>query len=470
MKKVKLVPLLIILAVAVLIFFVKPFNLDSQGAFILASLIFTVAAWATQAIHKTWASLYLLLVFMLWGNTPPLEVINFLWSPSMLLIISTSILSLAIVQSRVLEKPLAKALRWSAAKTSRILFLPYILGLVLIFIIPQAFARVSILGTLLFSLLQGGSEEAKEVRSVIIFHACLAITMTYMFFTTGDIVLNGSALNFSGAAVAAELDFSSWFKYMSIPTLFTCLGVIGLTYLLFRKEFQAFGPQMLALTRKESEEEKSPESSQTGEAEKSKKLLFVISLILLVIAWMTESIHGVAPWICTVVVLLLAYLLGYLKADALKAVNPNFLIFLTAAFSIAKVLANTGVTEKIFEYLQELLPQGSGQSFLILCAALVMLLHLFIGSSVATLSVTLPILLPIAEKRGISGAIICLIFYFVVNVHFLLPFHHATMMLGAGQGYYQDKHMLRFGIPMTAITLIFLYLFYYPWWQFLGLI
>lgn len=136
-------------------------------------------------------------------------------------------------------------------------------------------------------------------------------------------------------------------------------------------------------------------------------------------------------------------------------------------FSIGKVFGQAGVTNAIFGKLETLIPSVNTSEYLIVIAIVAMVLHICIGSSVATMSVVLPILIPLAQSSGYRPEIITLMIYIIVNVHFLLPFHHATVMIGAGKGYYPDKYMFRFGSVMTVVSLILLALFYFPWWRIL---
>lgn len=100
---------------------------------------------------------------------------------------------------------------------------------------------------------------------------------------------------------------------------------------------------------------------------------------------------------------------------------------------------------------------------------LVMFMHLSIGSAVATMSVVLPLLLfPLMEAAGYQGAVVLLMTYSLVNIHFLLPFHHATMLIGIGKGYYSEKTMLIFGLAMTLVAPLLVFGFYFGWWQLMG--
>ena len=163
-----------------------------------------------------------------------------------------------------------------------------------------------------------------------------------------------------------------------------------------------------------------------------------------------------------------SYGMKILKKEDLKEVNPRFIIFLTAAFSIGKVMGANGISEAIFGYLQAIIPPGDSPFFLLALALVTMVLHVIIGSAVATLSIVLPLFIPLGLESGYSVAVIVLLSYIVVNIHFILPHHHANMMVGVGKGYYNDKLMLKYGIIMTPLTFLVLALLYIPWWNFIG--
>ena len=85
------------------------------------------------------------------------------------------------------------------------------------------------------------------------------------------------------------------------------------------------------------------------------------------------------------------------------------------------------------------------------------------------MSVVLPIILPLAVGLGYRPEIITLMTYTTVNIHFLLPYHHTTVMIGTAKGFYSEKYMLRFGLIMTPITFALLYFIFFKYWQLLGL-
>ncbi|HHT24574.1 MAG TPA: hypothetical protein GXZ76_03510 [Clostridiaceae bacterium] len=457
-KTIKIKPLLTAVSVGILLFLINPFDLDGKRAFLFASLVMTIILWATEAVHKSWSSLYLLAVFILCGKTPVLEVINFAWSDTMLLIITSQVLSIGIMNSGLINSPVESLMRKTADNTFLTLLLPYLLGVVLIFIVPQAFARVLILGGIYDALLKVDNEEEKRAKQALIFNAFLGVCITSMMFSGGDVVLNYAAISFSGPLVREALTFGNWARWMVVPTMITSVIVLVLVRLLFSKDFAGYHAGMIG------------EKTQTGEKlSPAKKFLTILTVVVIITSWMTEPAHGIAPWISTLLGLFVMMALGLIKMKDFKNVNIHFLLFLTTAFSIGKVLGQAEITNEIFVYLEKLIPAGDSAFYLPTIALMTMLLHMCIGSSVATMSVVLPILMPMAAANNFQPQLITLIVYIMVNIHFLFPFHHATLLIGSGKNYYEDRFMLKTGIAMTLVSLPLVFLLYVPWWQFNGL-
>ena len=164
------------------------------------------------------------------------------------------------------------------------------------------------------------------------------------------------------------------------------------------------------------------------------------------------------------------YLLKVLELKDLKNINLHFILFLVTVFTIGRGLGEAGVTEAIFTSLQKILPDSSSLGYLMVLALLVMVLHIIIGSSVATMSVVLPIILPFAVNLGYRAEVITLMTYTTVNIHFLLPYHHATLMIGTARKFYNEKYMLKFGLIMTPLTFVLLYFVFFKYWQLIGLL
>lgn len=456
MTTVKKVPLVLILVGTVGLALLNPLGFNLQQTLLVASLMITVACWATEAVHKSWACGLLLLAFIIFGKSHPLNLAAFLWGDMNLLIISTTLLSLGFMKTGLIQHHVDKLFRRVGSNRLGLLALPYLISLVLTILIPQAFVRVIILGTILDGLVEARTEQEKRTKAVLIFNAFVSATIVYMLFSNGDVVLNLSVLSMAGEAVAEQLNFLSWLKLMGLPTLVTAGLVLFLINLIFNKELSQFNPNMLRL-------------SNPKEANRSSKnqLISLIVMIGVLVAWASANLHGLQPWWFAFLGVAIFFATKILDKTDLNTLNPHFFLFLMTIFSIGRVLDQTGVTGIVFEHLQALIPASHSPLYLLSILAVIMLLHMAIGSVVATISVVLPILLPLMEAAGYPAPLIVLMIYLATNLHFLLPFQHATLLIGSGKKYYPDSIMLRYGAVMTLVTPLLILLVYLTWWRFL---
>ncbi|WP_176686337.1 hypothetical protein [Peptoniphilus sp. oral taxon 386] len=126
MKKVKFYRLLAILAATILIGILNPFDMEIFQRILLSALIFTVATWATEAMNKSIACIILLTAFIFFGKTKAVDVINFAWSPTLFLIVTSTLLSVGIMKTGIIHKHFEKLFRKSSSSMFKILLLPYI--------------------------------------------------------------------------------------------------------------------------------------------------------------------------------------------------------------------------------------------------------------------------------------------------------------------------------------------------------
>ena len=442
----------------IVLYLINPLGMENHQRIVLSILVFVTCTWATSSLDKSVACIILLLAFVIFGNTKPLTIISQVWGDTILLIMTTTLLSTGMMKTGLVERYLHKLLSKAGDSTLKLLIISYLLGIALIFLVPQAFARVIILGTIFNSIFVAGNEYEKRAKEVLIFNVFIAVTITSMAFSNGDIVLNQAAIGFQ-EGVANNLNPVHWFQMMSVPTLITAVVTLFVIKIGFKNELSYFSPNMI----------KTREAEAKKENPRTEKII-VLMMLIIVVLWMTEPLHGLKAWLVTLAGIGIMFFLKVLELKDLKSINLHFILFMVTVFTIGRGLGEAGVTASIFNSLQKVLPDTGSLGYLMILSIVVMVLHIFIGSSLATLSVILPVILPLVVDLGYRPEIITLMAYIIVNIHFLLPYHHASVMIGTGKGFYSEKYMLRFGLIMTPITFALLYFVFFKYWQLLGLL
>lgn len=448
-KQNLLLKIIISLTIPMLIVIIKPIGMTLNQSIILGSLFLTIAWWASGIVHKNVASIFLLLVFVIFGNTPIKNVFIFPLSENFILVLSSYMISQGIVNSKVADKISDFLLKKYCVNSVRLVIMSFILGIVLMFMIPQPFPRVILLSSIYINFLND-IDICKEERSILLFSIFVASTVTSLMFLNGDVIINYSALKFG----SITMSYVEWAKNMAVPTLFVTAIIAIIFIIIFKKNLKTTY-RFKDNVRKVSFDKK------------SKKAIVITTFII--ILWLTESMHGIGSAYVALTGVGLMFLTGIISLKDIKAINLSLLIFLTAEFSIGKVLVGSRVATNLSDYLFQFFPDTSNGSYVLYIVCFIMVLHMFMGSLVTAISVLIPTLITMTAGY-LSPELIVMLTIVTVGFHYVLPFHHVSIMIGYGNGYYENKHTIKIGIALTFITFLAVFLIYMPWWRFVGLL
>ena len=441
----KVMPILI-LPLLILIF--RPLNIDLNQAIILASLMITIISWVVGIPNKIISSIFLLGMFILFGNTPIKTILSFPLSPNFLLIVFSFIFSQGIINSNLAKKVFLPFINKYSRGAVQYLITMIISVIILVFIIPQPYSRVILIAMVYLEFFNSINLEV-ATREVLLFSIFAFNIIAHVLFKRGDIVLNNGIL----AVANVQMSELEWMKNLLVPGLGMLALALVFFIFAFKKELKLF---------------KAGEISSTKiKLNKDDKINLVLILIIIVL-WATESIHSMSGTTVLIVGTVIMYFRKIIGFEDLKSVNVEVLVFLTAAFSIGSVMTGSGIADKIFGRFTELLPNEFNFLFILIIVSSTMVLRMFLGSSVTTMSVAIPSFISMAEGKINSTIIMFLVFLSLLTVY-LLPFHNSLLAVGEGN-FYSNKTVLRFGLFCIILTFISIFLFYIPWWNFIGLI
>jgi di/tricarboxylate transporter len=268
-------------------------------------------------------------------------------------------------------------------------------------------------------------------------------------FLNGDVIINYSAMKFGGI----NLTYIEWAKYMALPTLIAAIIIMFAFILVFKSNL--------------TDKFEFDKNSKLTISKQGKITLCITGLIILL--WLTESTHGISAAKVSLIGVILMFSFKIIKLKDIKIINISLLIFLTAEFAIGKVLTGSGTVEKISNVITDYLPSSTSLFYIPFIILLIMVLHLIMGSLVTALSVSVPTLITITAGN-LSPEFIVLLTCTAVCFHYILPFHHVTVMIGYGNGYFENRHTLKMGVALTIITIITVLFIYIPWWKLTGLL
>ena len=430
-----------------IIIIVKPLEMTLSQSIVLGTLFLTVTWWATGYVNKEISSIFMMLVFMIFGGTSFKNIFFFPLSPDFVTIIAAFVLSQGIVNAKIADRFSKYVLNKFCKNSKRLVLMSFILGIVFIFIIPQPFPRVIILASIYSSFLKK-QEVTEEENQILIFSIFLASTVTSMMFLNGDVILNYVAIKFAGIS----MNQFQWIKYMFFPSFLASI----ILYFAYIFTFKKFLCREFILHMDKHEKI-------------SKKEAVALAIIVFVIIfWITESIHGIPAMYIASSGVLFMFIFKIIGIKDLSTININLLIFLTAAFSIGKVLTGSGVSLILNNYFLTFFPSSNSIIYLPFILLLVVIVHAIFGSTITALSVITPSLIVITQGV-LKPEFIALLGYVAVSIQYLLPFHHVTVLIGFGNGYYKNYHVLKMGILLTILLPIIVFVIFIPWWKFMGI-
>ncbi len=446
-KVLKLIGSIILPLVIILM---KPLGMTLNQGIILGTLFLVLTWWTIGVIDRTYASIFLLIVFTIFGSTPLKVVLRFPLSSNFYMIALSFLLSQGIVNSNVANRFSNFVLNRYGNTPYKLISMSFVFGILMIFVIPQPFSRVILLASIYDQFFKD-RKVPKDAKEILFFSIFVASTVTCMFFINGDIILNYAALQFANISMS----WMEWAKYMAVPTLFTTIA-IGISFIL------TFGKKLknIDLTSNDNE----TEMEKVGSEEK----VSIIIMGIVIVLWMTEPFHGINSAIVALVGTLAMFGFKIIEIKDLKSLNMGLMIFLTAAFAIGSVMNQSGVASIVYSSITGIFPSTYSTGYLVILILTVMGLHMLLGSSITTLSVVIPGLMELTH--GVIDVVpLVLIVYILVNMHYVLPFHQVTIMIGAGNNYYSNKITIKYGIVLTFMMFVIIFGFYMPWWKLINL-
>ena len=439
-----ILPLLALLA--------NPLALSTWQNLLFAAIVLGIALWATELADRTLVSVTLLVIFVVTAaqvDVSMARIFSFPLSSNFLTIVSSFLLSAGVVNSGVAKKLANDFLNRYCSNLVHLVIAACLLNAALAMVIPQPVPRITLLGSIYCVLLTEQNVTAEQKKAVL-FSVFVTATTTAMILKNGDVVLNAAALSINNV----DLTQMEWLRYMTIPTILASILLVAAYIFWQRKHLRA----SVTMDRTKSE-------PLTRQGKVTCLLMAVI-----VILWVTESVHGISQAYVSLAGVAVMFLLGILKTPDLKSVKIGLLIFLTAEFALGNVLADSGIAASISEILLRVMPASDSIYLpLLLLTLSIYVLHTLFGGAMGALAVSLPIVN--ALWGGVLGPeVISLASLVLVTCHYVFPYNQMTILVGYGQKYYEFRDVMKFAAVLTVVVALMIFGLYLPWWKLTGFV
>lgn len=433
-------------------------GLEREGQLCLGFTLMTVVWWATQVAQSGYVSGVYLMLLCLFKVAEP-SVIFSGWTGSIIWLVAGAYLIASAVRNSGLGERLSYSfiLRFVRGWRSIIVSI-FILTLILSLLIPHPWPRAFLIMSVMAVVIRSVHLPKKDAV-IVGFTVFAASVPVSLIFITGDATINPLAAGYADEAVS----FIRWLQVIGPPALLLSVLTMVLILILFRPS----APVTIDLDEVRAAKARLGKMSE-------REIRTLVWITIAVLLWLTNGITGLdIGWITLLVAMLMSMPLvgGVLQARDWAEVPVHVMVFLTAAIAIGKVGAATGMNTWI---AQTLLPGVMPENpvLLALCISIfAVIIHMFMGSVIAVMGVTIPTFLAFTQGTGVSSLAIIGIVYISVAGHYLLPFHHLNMLVGQGEenGMYTQKETLKMGIPLLIAVLITM-VAAVGWWSLLGLV
>lgn len=433
------------LLVFTIIYFLPLGSISAKGQLDLALSLMTVVWWAFQIAQPAFiGGIYLMLLILL-NVATPVQVFSTPWTGSIMwLVIGAYLIAGAVSDSglgqRIAYWFIIKFVRsWNSIIIS-IFALTFVLALLIPHPWPRAFMIMSVMSTVATAAKLSKRDFAK--LGLAVFAASCPLSG---IFYTGDTSLNPLAVANSGISVS----FMEYFKYMSVPMLVAALFTMILIMILFKPSKEVHI----------NIDELKVQQQQLGSMT-TKEVRTIIWLVIAITLWLTSGVTGIdVGWATLLVALLMSLpIVGeILTAKSWEGVPINVLVFLTSAIAIGDVGNKTGMNKWI---ATTIIPSNLPHNIYLLAIVITlfaMIIHMFMGSVIAVMGITIPAMVVATQHLGVSPLVISLMVFSVTNLHYILPFHNLAILVGSDPdtgGGYTQKDVMKLGIPLTVVMFI----------------
>jgi di/tricarboxylate transporter len=202
------------------------------------------------------------------------------------------------------------------------------------------------------------------------------------------------------------------------------------------------------------------------------RVLFVLGLTTAL--WATDKFHGwnpAAPALLGAVLLLLPGIGVLTWREFEQSVAWNLVFTVGASLSLAQALGETGAASWFAGVLLGAMPYLAVHPAVLVAALLVMVsvVHLGITNMSACIALLIPVATTLGQGAGLNPTVCGLLVLLAVDVVILYPVQTATNLMAYETGYYGARDVLRLGLAMLALLIVFTLVAILPYWRLMGL-
>lgn len=337
-----------------------------------------------------------------------------------------------------------------------------IISFILAFIIPNAFARLTILLSIAEGILDSNNENKNSN-----FTKAIMLTVTYAPYIVIITVITASGGAIYAVALFSEILNYEWsyFYWMLLMVPGSILSLLSLWILLL------FLYPVKNDVLKEQKEYFSLEKKKLGSISvKGYKLIALY--IILILLWLTTSYHSLSIPLVSVIVMILLFIPGINLMnwkEALQTIDWGVPILFATGLTIAKAFEKSGVLKVISSFSISFASEKPVILIVLLISLFLILIRLFFTNFNAVVATFFPIILIISQNLDINQIWLGMVALSSMSMAYILPTQAIGFMVMISKKYYRTIDLFKVGIPLTLLNTSIYLILAYVYWPILGL-
>ncbi|KWU62452.1 sodium:solute symporter [Bacillus mycoides] len=449
-------PVILILIVEIVL--LLPSSLTMEAKWSLFGFCCAIILWTTTTINSAYIAIGSVLFLIISGTVKQELLFDSLASDVIWLMIGSFILGRALQVTGLAEK----MTNFVVNRARNISSLCWVLTMIiqaLAFFIPSTSGRAAVILPVFQAI-------SKEIGSRRITKALAILMPTVILVSTSSTIIGAGshliALDMLDEFSNKNITFVEWLIWglpFGITMSFISCRVILHLFL-------------------DKEEVKTEIHQKKIKFKLSRNEKYTISiLIAMVVFWLTEWLHSLEIATVTIIGVFLLTLpkCGVMQwKEGLKGVSWNLILFVGAAIALGKSLMESGAAKWIMQKLFSVTELIDKQSIFIVLLVIVILSvtsHLYITSHTTRAVIFIPPLLYFASNLQLNE--VAVLFLGIVGMNYCLTFPVSSKALllfqESDRETFQPQDLLKLSSYLGVIYIIVMVLFYYAYWQWVGL-
>lgn len=189
---------------------------------------------------------------------------------------------------------------------------------------------------------------------------------------------------------------------------------------------------------------------------KRQEIKFIVIMLLLITAWLTESIHGLPIAITTTLGALIFFLPGIdvlTWANTKNAIMWDIILVVNSCAALGSAIWDSGAANWIAGGIAPILGGQPLVVMLVLLGLIIAYAHLICPVNPALVSIFVPITCTIAAAQGLNPACLAIPIGFMVSAACLIPLD-AIPLVCYGTGYFKMAEMFRPGFFIVLVWVL----------------